>query len=430
MGRNATINIKNETGYTLSNPLVHCDHGKITCCPTDSIADGEIGSISVSNKSGAKIGPKGWVSYDVGDVSAHCKLTIYWNHPWGPQDSAYSAGLTYSIDQAVSYFIDPPHPTGHNQTLTLEVSFVPLPVAFTCAFTGDSQYNAEDSNSSYPLADATIAKISGELPEGSKGVIVCGDLTQFAAGSEFNQFKNHWYARPEGNSAFPVYEGWGNHDVEHDRDRVLDAICERNPHRQYIQSSAGGHYCWRWGRIYFIMLNLYAGKKDAQGWNALDKIDPHDSIKFLNDTLERIDPSAPVVICQHYGFRFIDPTSNSIDRWWTLSEREAFFRTFAGRRIVAILHGHLHTSYHDLRRLNTCDEPVNVFCCGAARDSGQSFFVLSVDDNEMLTARLFSSVCDAFIYFRSYNAATLRAADNTNQRYQTVPMVEIDITAI
>ncbi|MDD2666398.1 MAG: phosphatidylinositol-specific phospholipase C domain-containing protein [Methanocellales archaeon] len=117
MGRNATINIANETGYALSYVSHNIEHGKFNEDPPSNIGVGETKTFKVGNKTGAKIGPKGSVTYRLNLTSEiSVDLVFYWDHPFGHTSSSYEMG---SIpDWFSSYYLDPSNPTGHDQTVT------------------------------------------------------------------------------------------------------------------------------------------------------------------------------------------------------------------------------------------------------------------------------------------------------------------------
>jgi cytolysin (calcineurin-like family phosphatase) len=181
-----------------------------------------------------------------------------------------------------------------------------------------------------------------EMP---RGVLVVGDLTDSGtvvnyAGTYlgihvFDGFVDDYPVK--GGSAahmhFPVYEGYGNHDVQKQTgDAVLKGIAARNADRDtpVNVSENGLHYSWDWDDVHFVNVNVYAG---AAG-------DARQSLPFLTkDLAERVGASGhPVVIMQHYGF---DKLSNE-DRWWKPAERDAFYDAVKKYRIVAIFSGHAH----------------------------------------------------------------------------------------
>ena len=61
MGRNATINIDNNTGYPLSYVSADVEHGIYNEKPPPTI--GKSGTFKVGNHDGAKVGPKGSITY-------------------------------------------------------------------------------------------------------------------------------------------------------------------------------------------------------------------------------------------------------------------------------------------------------------------------------------------------------------------------------
>jgi hypothetical protein len=117
MGRNATINIKNETGYELIFVSSNLEHGKFNQDPPTTILNSSTSTFKVGNHTGAKIGPKGSVTYRLNLTKfSSIELIFYWDHPFGHTSSSYEMGS--NPDWFSSYYLDPPNPTGHDQTLT------------------------------------------------------------------------------------------------------------------------------------------------------------------------------------------------------------------------------------------------------------------------------------------------------------------------
>ena len=181
--------------------------------------------------------------------------------------------------------------------------------------------------------------------EKPRGVLVTGDLTDSGtavnyAGTylgvhAFDGFVDDYPVK--GGSAphigFPVYEGYGNHDVQKQTgDAVLKGMAARNANRDtpVNVSDNGLHYSWDWDDVHFVNVNVYAGGAG----------DARESLPFLKkDLAERVGGSGrPVVIMQHYGF---DKFSTE-DRWWKQAERDVFHSMIEKYRIVAIFSGHEH----------------------------------------------------------------------------------------
>lgn len=117
MGRNATINIQNKTGYELIFVSNNLEHGKFNQNPPKNILKNTTATFKVGNNTGAKIGPKGSVTYKLNLTKLYSvKLIFYWDHPFGHTSSCYEMGS--NPDWFSSYYLDPPNPTGHDQTLT------------------------------------------------------------------------------------------------------------------------------------------------------------------------------------------------------------------------------------------------------------------------------------------------------------------------
>lgn len=120
MGRNATLHIANETGYSLHYISSSIEHGKFNQDPPSTVGVGETATFKVGNRTGAKIGPKGSLTYQLHLTSEiSVSLIIYWDHPFGHTSSSYEIGS--NPDWFSSYYLTPPDPTGHDQEVTFHV---------------------------------------------------------------------------------------------------------------------------------------------------------------------------------------------------------------------------------------------------------------------------------------------------------------------
>ena len=116
MGRNVTITMYNLTGSDWNDLKTHTEHGKFNKNPPEDVADGKLGVFEAGNRTGAKIGPKGKVSYSMGSKGRVC---ITWDHPFSASSSTYNC---YSDPQGkIKATLEPNHPTGHNQSITFTV---------------------------------------------------------------------------------------------------------------------------------------------------------------------------------------------------------------------------------------------------------------------------------------------------------------------
>lgn len=218
----------------------------------------------------------------------------------------------------------------------------------------DTHYGQEQWASNEDGNKATIAAMNAiadqQLPVAGwgkvgrpAGVIVVGDLTD--SGKRGN-WQGYWFfGHRDGFSddypvrggsgdriRWPVYEGYGNHDIHNTRrpEWLPGRVAERNRRRAMPVSTSqnGLHYSWDWCGVHFLNINIYPGRTpDARG-----------SLDFLrSDLADAVGESGrPVVICQHYGF---DQLSRD---WWTAAERAEFHQAISGYNIAAIFCGHWH----------------------------------------------------------------------------------------
>lgn len=120
MGRNATITLENRTGFSLKLASKKIEHGKFQANqspPEDIGLDGE-GQFKVGNKTGAKVGPKGSVTYKLVVHNITFELIISWDHPFSASTSSYT--VTSSPPGHCTYSI-PVVPSGPDQQVRIAI---------------------------------------------------------------------------------------------------------------------------------------------------------------------------------------------------------------------------------------------------------------------------------------------------------------------
>ncbi len=226
---------------------------------------------------------------------------------------------------------------------------------FTFFLTGDTHYGLDLLYSNEPYNKATIDEMNnlpgtpyppaiGGVVGVPKGVLIAGDMTDTPDYINFygvhstivrDGFNDDYALDGSGRLHYPVYEGYGNHDVDNtSHSYTLDGLVERNLVRPGIAHLSDNqlHYSWDWQGVHFINLNIYPGTTERAG----------DSLDFLIDDLQHYltSPDEPIVLMHHFGF-----DSFSLN-WWTTAERQAYADAIAGYNILGIFHGHLHDDFH------------------------------------------------------------------------------------
>ncbi len=275
--------------------------------------------------------------------------------------------------------------------LVVLVLFVLSPAAaragFTFFLTGDTHYGLDLFYDNEPHNKATIDAMNalpgtpfpaalGGVVDVPRGVLVAGDVTD-TADTPFNfygihvspalerdGFNDDYAVDGSGRLQYPVYEGYGNHDVDNaSYSYTLQGIRERNLVRPGLThlSDNGLHYSWDWEGVHFVNLNIYPGETERAG----------DSLSFLVDDLQTYvgDSGRPVVLMHHFGF-----DSFSLG-WWSDAERQAYADAIAPYNVLGIFHGHLHTELQ--YQWNGYD----VFDGSAAKDG--NFLVVRIDEGRM-----------------------------------------------
>lgn len=217
----------------------------------------------------------------------------------------------------------------------------------------------------------------GGTVDSPRGVVLTGDLTDSGTSDNWYGYWILWWymdgfvddygVNGEKRIDYPVYEGYGNHDIHNVSSWVVpDDIANRNLSRPGVVNISGNgyHYSWDWDNVHLVQLNVYPGGAG----------DAADSLDFLiQDLADNVGGSRrPVVLFHHYGF---DPFGTG---WWTQEERQAYYAAIEGYNVIAIFNGHNHATQH--RRWNDIDTFT------IANASSQKFFVVHITDNELVVA--------------------------------------------
>ena len=215
---------------------------------------------------------------------------------------------------------------------------------FTCSDTHYLQWASSNLNRTaiVDMMNALPGKkypdaIGGGVVATPRGVIVPGDLIDHGQGpkalikQEWAMWTTDFGLKGEGRLKFPVYEGYGNHDLNSNL-LVENEIKARTLARSDVVaiSSNGFHYAWEWDGIHFIQLNLYPADERPKGVKGQP---PRYALQFLKDSLQKNVGGSrkPVVVVHHYM-----PT----DGWWTEEEKKTYLDVIKEYNVILITHGH------------------------------------------------------------------------------------------
>jgi len=243
--------------------------------------------------------------------------------------------------------------------LLLRVQAIDL-TFFTCSDTHYLQWASSNLNRTaiVDVMNALPGKkypdvVGGGVVATPRGVIIPGDLIDHGQAplavmrQEWAMWTADFGLNGEGRLKFPVYEGYGNHDLNRNL-FVENEIKKRNLSRSNVVaiSSNGFHYAWEWEGIHFIQLNLYPADERPQGIKGQP---PRYALQFLKEELHKnVGASGkPVVVSYHY-----QPT----DTWWTDTEKEASYEALRNYNIILLIHGHQgRASIYDWKGLTVVD---------------------------------------------------------------------------
>ena len=191
-------------------------------------------------------------------------------------------------------------------------------------------------------------KAGGGIVKTPRGVILNGDLldkgfdAKTAPGfwKEFTQ--DYGLTGTDGRLAYPLYEGFGNHDGMTGKSITRAGIKERNPKRIGLTSisPSGFHYSWDWDQVHLVQLNLFPGTDSADCITGPADHHPEHALQFLQEDLAKnVGRSGKVVIvfC-HYCY------SGGMADWWTEPAKQRFRDAVKGYRTL-LIHGHSHGAY-------------------------------------------------------------------------------------
>jgi cytolysin (calcineurin-like family phosphatase) len=182
-----------------------------------------------------------------------------------------------------------------------------------------------------------------------------GDLTDNGTLEEFAEFETFYgLTGKDALLRYPVFEAIGNHDVN-----------SESPIKERQRARHGGiNYAWEWDDVRFFCLDMYPDAKTRE---------------WLIPELRRAGPDRPVVFFFHYPVM-----PSTVPRAWSGAwpdeDKEEFGRATDGSNVIAIFHGHQHSSGHYTWR----DRPV--FRPGAAKSRNRVFLVVRIDARQMSVA--------------------------------------------
>ena len=188
----------------------------------------------------------------------------------------------------------------------------------------------------------------GGIVKTPRGVVLTGDLldkgfepkTAPPAWAEF--VKDYGLTGADGRLAFPVFEGFGNHDGMTGKSVSRAGIKERNPKRLGLTaiSANGFHYSWEWNHVHFVQLNLFPGTDSADATVGPPNHHPENALDFLKETLAKhvAGTDKVVVVFHHYCY------AGGMADWWTDAAKARAADALKGFRAI-LIHGHSHGAY-------------------------------------------------------------------------------------
>jgi 3',5'-cyclic AMP phosphodiesterase CpdA len=187
-----------------------------------------------------------------------------------------------------------------------------------------------------------------------RGLLVAGDLTEWGKPEEWTRFL-HFYGKPGSAGAlrFPTFEVIGNHDRASGT-HVESGVAARHGGKRF--------YSYDWDRVHFL---------------ALGEAPDDEGLAFVAEDLQTRPKDVPLVLYFHLPL-----DGPAAAGWWFADgdypdRLEALLR---GRNVLALFHGHHHSSGHYQWR------GYDVFRPGAVKGAPHEFSVVHITDTQFTLA--------------------------------------------
>ncbi len=231
----------------------------------------------------------------------------------------------------------------------------------TFLLAADTHLGFEDSEADNEKQIEALNAIAGKpWPQALGGliaqpsaVIIAGDLTDHGLPSEWASFLRLYGAKGgDAKLKLPLWLATGNHDrIDLAGQPVVKAVAALN----------GGSLVWTrdLGDLHLICLDEHPGQ-ETHPWLAAE--------------LAAVGRQRPVIIVTHYGL------AGPFSDFWAPEEKDDFARIIKGYNIIALIHGHWHSS------AQYCWRGYNCYCIGAVKNGQDAFLVVRVTDYQLTVA--------------------------------------------
>ena len=189
------------------------------------------------------------------------------------------------------------------------------------------------------------------------GLLVSGDITDAGTKPQWEMFTSLYGLNgTDAPLKMPVYECTGNHD------RGWDAL--RPEGQEFIAQQVTKRHgslarSWDWDDVHMVCCDVYPSAE---------------IVAWLKQDLAIVGKQRPVVIYFHYGL------SGPYSDWWSSPEKDAFYQVIRPFNIVAIIHGHYHTS----RQYKW--KGLSVYQVGSPKNAWKRFLAVNITDTQLRVA--------------------------------------------
>lgn len=222
---------------------------------------------------------------------------------------------------------------------------------------------------------------AGDTLKQLNGVVIAGDIFD-KADPRIRALYNARYSKGTGDKQihFPVYPGFGNHDINPFSEDSMRNLQGRGFNLQFMDSvlqtklakgeilnlhAPSRAYSWNVGDVHFIQAQTFAGDTSYSESN----------MEWLaNDLKQYASKGNPVVYIQHYG---VDKWALG---WWNQTARNQLFDLLDQYNLAAFFVGHTHTPSIQYYRGYPIYQVNNAW---PDKDGNGSFAVLRIKDNQV-----------------------------------------------
>ncbi len=244
--------------------------------------------------------------------------------------------------------------------------------------------NRVPGNFTFPTDSAALG-IAGETVQKVDGVIIAGDIFDKSAPEILSLYRERYETgKSEKTIHYPVYPGFGNHDIDPVSEKPDENLKGRAFSLHYLDSilndklikkeilnlhTPSRSYSWNVGDVHFVQAQRFSGDTGYCKESNLDWL--------AEDLKQYASKGNPVIYIQHYG------VDSWAIKWWPQEARNHLFNILDQYNIAAFLVGHTHEASLQYYRGYPIYQVNNAW---PDKDGNGSFAVLRIKENAISVA--------------------------------------------